>query len=105
MRRGTTQAKTTKLLKEFRAAVPWHVYSNYFNRISRRNSGRFQHLERFCSRNETEWVVLPIRRKYTCILIEDDVPDTVKQDRANEIMELQSQISWDFKPRKVGTNI
>jgi ribosomal protein S12 methylthiotransferase len=27
-------------------------------------------------------------------LLEDDVPN-VKQDRANEIMELQSQISWD----------
>jgi ribosomal protein S12 methylthiotransferase len=51
MRRGTTQAKTTKLLKEFRAAVPW--YSNYFNRISG-DSGRFQYLERFCSRNEID---------------------------------------------------
>jgi ribosomal protein S12 methylthiotransferase len=35
-------------------------------------------------------------------LLEDDVPDNVSKDRANEIMELQSQISWDFKPRKVG---
>jgi ribosomal protein S12 methylthiotransferase len=40
------------------------------------------------------------RRKYTCLLIEDDVPDTVKQDRANEIMELQSQISWDLNQEK-----
>jgi ribosomal protein S12 methylthiotransferase len=38
-------------------------------------------------------------------LLEDDVPDTVKQDRANEIMELQSQISWDLNQEKVGTNI
>jgi ribosomal protein S12 methylthiotransferase len=35
----------------------------------------------------------------------EDVPDTVKQDRANEIMELQSQISWDLNQEKVGTNI
>jgi ribosomal protein S12 methylthiotransferase len=32
--------------------------------------------------------------------LEDDVPDTVKQDRANEIMELQSQISWDLNQEK-----
>ena len=27
----------------------------------------------------------------------DDVPEDVKQERANEIMELQSQISWELK--------
>jgi ribosomal protein S12 methylthiotransferase len=36
-------------------------------------------------------------------LLEDDVPADVKQDRANEIMELQSQIS--FKPIKTRSNI
>ena len=35
-------------------------------------------------------------------LLEDDVPDEVKQERANEIMELQSQISWDLNQEKVG---
>jgi ribosomal protein S12 methylthiotransferase len=35
-------------------------------------------------------------------LLEDDVPDTVKQERANEIMELQSQISWDLNQEKIG---
>jgi ribosomal protein S12 methylthiotransferase len=37
-------------------------------------------------------------------LLEDDVPDTVKQDRANEIMELITDI-LGFKPKKKGTNI
>jgi ribosomal protein S12 methylthiotransferase len=35
-------------------------------------------------------------------VLEDDVPDEVKQERANEIMELQSQISWDLNQEKVG---
>jgi ribosomal protein S12 methylthiotransferase len=35
-------------------------------------------------------------------LLEDDVPADVKQDRANEIMELQSQISWDLNQLKLG---
>jgi ribosomal protein S12 methylthiotransferase len=42
-------------------------------------------------------------RKTHAYLLEDDVPDSVKQDhRANEIMELQSQISWDLNQEKVG---
>jgi tRNA A37 methylthiotransferase MiaB len=48
----------------------------------------------------TEWVVLPIlTKKIHAYLLEDDVPDTVKQDRANEIMELITDI-LGFKPRK-----
>jgi ribosomal protein S12 methylthiotransferase len=34
-------------------------------------------------------------------LVEDDVPADVK-NRANEIMELQSQISWDLNQLKLG---
>jgi len=32
----------------------------------------------------------------------DDVPQEVKQDRANQIMELQSQISWELNQEKIG---
>jgi ribosomal protein S12 methylthiotransferase len=32
----------------------------------------------------------------------DDVPEDVKQSRANEIMEIQSQISWDLNQEKIG---
>jgi ribosomal protein S12 methylthiotransferase len=35
-------------------------------------------------------------------LLEDDVPDEVKKARAEEIMELQSQISWDLNQEKIG---
>ena len=35
-------------------------------------------------------------------LLEDDVPDAIKKSRAEEIMELQSQISWDLNQEKVG---
>ena len=35
-------------------------------------------------------------------LLEDDVPAEVKQERVNELMELQSQISWDLNQEKVG---
>ena len=32
----------------------------------------------------------------------DDVPEEVKQQRANEIMEIQSQISWEMNQEKIG---
>ena len=34
--------------------------------------------------------------------LEDDVPEEIKQQRANEIMELQSQISWELNQNKIG---
>lgn len=34
--------------------------------------------------------------------LEDDVPEATKQKRASEIMELQSQISWELNQEKVG---
>ena len=34
--------------------------------------------------------------------LEDDVPQEVKQERANEIMKIQSEISWEQNQKKVG---
>src|SRR5690554_7571716 len=35
-------------------------------------------------------------------LLEDDVPADVKQNRANEIMDIQAQISWELNQEKIG---
>ncbi|MEM0933515.1 MAG: 30S ribosomal protein S12 methylthiotransferase RimO, partial [Bacteroidota bacterium] len=35
-------------------------------------------------------------------LLEDNVPEATKQDRANQIMEIQSQISWELNQEKIG---
>jgi ribosomal protein S12 methylthiotransferase len=37
--------------------------------------------------------------------LNDDVPEELKMQRANEIMELQSQISWELNQEKVGKEI
>ena len=34
--------------------------------------------------------------------LEDDVTEEVKQQRANDIMEMQSQISWELNQQKIG---
>ncbi len=106
MRRGTTQAKTTKLLQDFREAVPgmtirttlivgypgeteadFETLKNWVKEM------RFERLGCFTYSHEEN------THAYT---LEDDVPEEIKQQRANEIMEIQSQISWELNQEKIG---
>ena len=36
--------------------------------------------------------------------LSDDVPQVLKNERLNEIMEIQSQISWELNQNKIGKN-
>ncbi|MGP1992777.1 30S ribosomal protein S12 methylthiotransferase RimO [Zobellia laminariae] len=106
MRRGTTQAKTTKLLKEFRAAVPeMTIRTTLIVGYPGETEEDFQTLK--------SWVAEMRFERLGCFTysheenthahsLEDDVPEDVKQERANEIMELQSQISWELNQNKIG---
>jgi ribosomal protein S12 methylthiotransferase len=38
----------------------------------------------------------------TAYVLEDDIPQEVKEARVEEIMELQSQISWEKNQEKIG---
>jgi len=106
MRRGTTQEKTTKLIKEFRALVPemtirttlivgypgeteedFQILKNWVEEM------RFERLGCFAYSHEEN------THAYT---LEDDVPEEVKQARAAEIMDIQAQISWDLNQEKIG---
>jgi len=106
MRRGTTQAKTTKLINDFREAVPgmtirttlivgypgeteedFQILKNWEEEM------RFERLGCFAYSHE---------ENTHAYLLEDDVPAEVKQQRANEIMEIQSQISWELNQEKIG---
>jgi len=106
MRRGTTQAKTTKLLKEFREAVPgMTIRTTLITGYPGETEEDFQIMK--------DWVQEMRFERLGCFtysheenthayLLEDDVPADVKQQRANEIMEIQSQISWDLNQEKIG---
>lgn len=106
MRRGTTYEKTTKLLKEFRAAVPemairttlivgypgeteedFQILKNWVEEM------RFERLGCFTYSHEEN------THAYSLV---DDVPEEVKQARAAEIMDIQAQISWDLNQEKIG---
>ncbi|MCH4551265.1 30S ribosomal protein S12 methylthiotransferase RimO [Aestuariibaculum lutulentum] len=106
MRRGTTKEKTTKLLKDFRAAVPnmtirttlivgypGETQEDYETLRDWVKEMRFERLGCFTYSHEEN------THAYT---LEDDVPEEVKQERANEIMEIQSQISWELNQEKIG---
>lgn len=106
MRRGTTQAKTTQLLKDFRVAVPgMTIRTTLIVGYPGETEEDFQILK--------DWVQEMRFERLGCFAysheenthaynLEDDVPADVKQDRANEIMEIQSQISWELNQEKIG---
>jgi ribosomal protein S12 methylthiotransferase len=106
MRRGTTQEKTTNLIKEFRALVPemtirttlivgypgeteedFNILKNWVEEM------RFERLGCFTYSHE---------ENTHAYLLEDDVPEEVKQDRAAQIMDIQAQISWELNQDKIG---
>ena len=106
MRRGTTQAKTTKLLTKFREAVPemtirttlivgypGETEEDYQTLKNWVEAMRFERLGCFTYSHE---------ENTHAFNLEDDVPEKVKLARANEIMEIQSQISWELNQAKIG---
>lgn len=109
MRRGTTQAKTTKLLKQFREAVPnMAIRTTLIVGYPGETEEDFQILK--------QWVEAMRFERLGCFTysheenthaynLEDDVPQEIKQARANEIMELQSQISWELNQAKIGQTL
>ncbi|NJB38043.1 30S ribosomal protein S12 methylthiotransferase RimO [Croceivirga sp. JEA036] len=106
MRRGTTKAKTTKLLEDFRAAVPeMAIRTTLIVGYPGETQEDFETLR--------EWVREMRFERLGCFTysheenthaykLEDNVPEEVKQERANEIMEIQSQISWELNQEKIG---
>ncbi len=106
MRRGTTELKTTKLLQEFRKAVPeMTIRTTLIVGYPGETEEDYQTLK--------NWVIKMRFERLGCFTysheenthafnLVDDVPQEVKQQRANEIMEIQSQISWELNQQKIG---
>ncbi len=106
MRRGTTHEKTTKLLKDFRKEVPdMTIRTTLIVGYPGETEEHFQELK--------DWVKEMRFERLGCFTysheenthafnLVDDVPQEVKQQRANEIMEIQSQISWELNQEKIG---
>ncbi len=106
MRRGTTQAKTTKLLQDFRSAVPgMAIRTTLIVGYPGETEADFQTLKQWVQEMRFERLgcfTYSHEENTHAYTLEDDVPEEVKQERANEIMEIQSQISWELNQEKIG---
>tara|TARA_R110002049_G_scaffold45852_2_gene133315 strand:+ start:628 stop:1851 length:1224 start_codon:yes stop_codon:yes gene_type:complete len=109
MRRGTTQAKTTKLLQDFRAAVPeMTIRTTLIVGYPGETEEDFQILKGWVESMRFERLgcfTYSHEENTHAFNLVDDVPEDVKQQRASEIMELQSQISWELNQEKVGKTL
>ncbi len=106
MKRGTTQVKTTKLLHQFREAVPnMAIRTTLIVGFPGETEEDFQTLKTWVEEMRFERLgcfAYSHEENTTAYVLDDDVPQEVKQQRANEIMELQSQISWELNQQKIG---
>jgi len=106
MRRGTTKEKTTKLIKEFRAIVPeMTIRTTLIVGYPGETEAHFEELKNWVSEMRFERLgcfTYSHEENTHAYNLEDDVPEDVKIQRANEIMEIQSQISWELNQAKIG---
>ena len=106
MRRGTTKEKTTKLLKDFREAVPgMTIRTTLIVGYPGETQEDFEIMRDWVQEMKFERLgcfTYSHEENTHAYLLEDDVPEDVKQARAAEIMEIQSQISWDLNQEKIG---
>lgn len=106
MRRGTTKEKTTKLLKDFREAVPeMAIRTTLIVGYPGETEEDFQTLKQWVQEMRFERLgcfTYSHEENTHAYNLEDDVPEEVKMKRANEIMDIQSQISWELNQEKIG---
>lgn len=106
MRRGTTYEKTTQLIHDFREKMPdMAIRTTLIVGYPGETEEDFQILK--------DWVIKMRFDRLGCFtysheenthayLLEDDVPEEVKQKRAAEIMDIQARISWEMNQEKIG---
>jgi len=106
MKRGTTKEKTTKLLKDFREAVPgMTIRTTLIVGYPGETQEDFEIMRDWVQEMKFERLgcfTYSHEENTGAFALEDDVPEEVKKARAQEIMDLQSQISWDLNQEKVG---
>ena len=106
MRRGITREKTEELITEIRAKVPGiairtTLIAGYPGETEEDFQEMYDWVER--SRFERLGIFTYSHEENThAHNFEDDVPEDVKRERADRIMELQSGISYELNQAKVG---
>ncbi|MEQ3654947.1 MAG: 30S ribosomal protein S12 methylthiotransferase RimO [Dokdonia sp.] len=106
MRRGTTKAKTNALLSRFRESVPgMTIRTTLIVGYPGETAADFELLKQWVKDQRFERLgcfTYSHEENTHAFNLKDDVPEEVKMDRANQIMEVQSQISWELNQQKIG---
>ena len=106
MKRGTSHQKTNDLLKAFRKKVPnMAIRTSLIVGYPGETEDRFQELKQWIQ--DTKFDRLGVftyshEENTSAHVLEDDVPDEVKKARQEEIMDLQTHISWGLNQKKIG---
>ena len=106
MKRGTSHAKTDKLLQEFRAKVPnMAIRTTLIVGYPGETEEKFQELKQWVQ--DTKFDRLGVftyshEENTSAFDLKDDVPEQTKKARAEEIMDLQMHISWGLNQQKIG---
>ncbi len=106
MKRGTSHQKTNDLLKAFRKKVPnMAIRTSLIVGYPGETEDRFQELKQWIQ--DTKFDRLGVftyshEENTSAHVLEDDVPDKVKKARQEEIMDLQTHISWGLNQKKIG---
>jgi ribosomal protein S12 methylthiotransferase len=106
MRRGTTQEKTNALIREFRNRVPgMAIRTTLIVGYPGETQEDFDLLKQWVKDTKFDRLgcfTYSHEENTHAFNLVDDVPDEVKMARANEIMALQSDISWALNQEKIG---
>jgi len=106
MKRGTTKEKTTELVKEMRAKVPGiSIRTTLIAGYPGETEKDFEEMKEWVA--ETRFDRLGIftyshEENTSAFDLVDDVPQDIKQQRAEAIMELQQGISFELNQQKIG---
>ncbi len=106
MKRGTSHQKTNDLLKAFREKVPnMAIRTSLIVGYPGETEERFQELKQWVQ--DTKFDRLGVftyshEENTSAHVLEDDVADEIKKARQEEIMDLQTHISWELNQEKIG---
>jgi ribosomal protein S12 methylthiotransferase len=106
MRRGIDREKTEALVNEIRAKVPGiAIRTTLIAGYPGETEADFQEMYDFVERMRFERLGIftySHEENTHAYLLEDDVDEKIKKDRADQIMELQSGISFELNQQKIG---
>jgi ribosomal protein S12 methylthiotransferase len=109
MRRGITAEATHELIHQIRQHCPdAAIRTTLITGYPGEKGKDFELLKKFVEENRFERLgvfTYSHEENTPAFKLNDDVPDSVKRERADEIMELQEKISYDLNQDKIGTSV